>query len=70
LRKLKYLLNRQKKELEPEATRRREYIITAHNIRSTEAEMEFVQDLMEAFSQGSLDKARVFNEVKKEHDRR
>lgn len=70
LRKLKYLLNRQKKELESEATRRREYIITAHNIRSTEAEMEFVQDLMEAFSQGSLDKARVFNEVKKEHDRR
>ena len=26
--------------------------------------MEFVQDLMEAFSQGSLDKAQVFNEVK------
>jgi len=70
LRKLRFLLDRQKKELKPDAARRREYVITAHNIRLTEAEMEFVQDLIEAFSQGRLDEANVFNEVKKDHDRR
>ena len=69
LRKLRFLLDRQKKELAAEAAKKKEYIIMAHNIRLTEAEMEFVKDLMEAFSQGGLDKARVFNEVKKEHDR-
>ena len=68
-RKLKYLLQRQKKELESDATRRREYIIIAHNIRVTEAEMEFVKDLIEAFSQGRLDEADVFTEVKEGHDR-
>jgi len=69
-RKLKYLLQRQKKRLESDPTRRREYIITAHNIRFTEAEIEFVQDLIEAFSQGRLDEADAFTEVKEEHDRR
>lgn len=70
LRKVTFLLERQKKGLKLDAARRREYIITAHNIRFTQAEMEFVQDLMEAFSQGSLDKAQVFNGVKEKHDRR
>jgi len=70
LRKLKYLLNRQKKELEPEATRRREYIITAHNIRSTEAEMEFVRDLIKEFSRGGFNTAKPFDEVTQDHDRR
>ncbi len=69
-RKLKYLLQRQKRGLEADATRRREYIITAHNIRFTEAEMEFVQDLIEAFSQGRLDETTVFSEVTRDHDRR
>jgi DNA-binding PadR family transcriptional regulator len=70
LRKLKYLLQRQKKGLESDAAHRREYIIIAHNIRVTEAEMEFVKDLIEAFSQGRLDEADVFTEVKEDHDRR
>jgi DNA-binding PadR family transcriptional regulator len=70
LRKLRFLLERQKKGLKLDTARRKEYIITSHNIRFTKAEMEFVQDLIEAFSQGSLDKAKVFNEVKEEHDRR
>jgi DNA-binding PadR family transcriptional regulator len=69
-RKLKYLLQRQKKGLEADASRRREYIITAHNIRLTEAEMDCVKDLIEAFSQGRLDETNVFTEVKEEHDRR
>lgn len=69
-RKLKFLLQRQKKRLETDVTRRREYIISAHNIRFTEAEIEFVQDLIEAFSQGRLDETNVFTEVKEEHDRR
>jgi DNA-binding PadR family transcriptional regulator len=69
-RKLKYLLQRQKRGLECDASRRREYIIIAHNIRFTEAEMEFVKDLIEAFSQGRLDEAGVFSEVKADHDRR
>jgi DNA-binding PadR family transcriptional regulator len=70
LRKVKFLLDRQKKGLKPDAARRREYIITAHNIRVAEAEMDFVHDLLEAFSQGSLGKANVFTEVKEDHDRR
>ena len=69
-RKLKFLLQRQKKALETDATRRREYIITAHNIRFTEAEIEFVKDLIEAFSQGRLDETNVFTELKKDYDRR
>jgi DNA-binding PadR family transcriptional regulator len=69
-RKLKYLLQRQKRGLESDVTRRREYIITAHNIRLTEAEMDCVKDLIEAFSQGRLGEANVFTEVKEEHDRR
>ena len=70
LRKVKFLLDRQKKGLKPDAAMRREYIITAHNIRFTEAEMEFVQDLIETFSQGRFDEANVFNGVKEDHDRR
>jgi DNA-binding PadR family transcriptional regulator len=69
-RKLKYLLQRQKNKLKSDTSRKREYIITAHNIRLADAEMEFVKDLIEAFSQGKLDKADVFTELKKEHDRR
>ena len=69
-RKLKYLLERQKKKLESDPTRRREYIITAHNIRFAEAEIEFVKDLIETFSQGRLDETDIFTEVKEEHDRR
>ena len=69
-RKLKYLLQRQKKGLEADASRRREYIITAHNIRLTEAEMDCVKDLIEAFSQGRLDETNVFTEVKEDYDRR
>ena len=69
-RKLKYLLQRQKKGLESDATQRREFIITAHNIRVTEAEMEFVKDLIKAFSQGKLAEANVFSEVQEDHDRR
>ena len=69
-RKLKYLLQRQKKGLESDASRRREYIITTHNIRLTEAEMDCVKDLIEAFSEGRLDEANLFTEVKEEHDRR
>ena len=68
-RKLKYLLQRQKKGLESNASRRREYIILAHNIRVTEAEMEFVKDLIKAFSQGELAEANVFNQVNNKHDR-
>jgi DNA-binding PadR family transcriptional regulator len=70
LRKLKYLLNRQKKELESDATRRREYIITAHNIRSTEAEMEFVRDLINEFSRGGFNTVKPFDEVTRDHDSR
>jgi DNA-binding PadR family transcriptional regulator len=65
-RKVKFLLQRQKKGLENDATRRREYIITTHNIRFAEAEIGFVQDLIEAFSQGRLDENNVFTEVKEE----
>ena len=68
-RKLKYLLQRQKKGLESNASRRREYIILAHNIRVTEAEMEFVKDLIKAFSQGELAEANVFTQVNDTHDR-
>ena len=68
-RKLKYLLQRQKKGLESNASRRREYIILAHNIRVTEAEMEFVKDLIKAFSQGELAEANVFTQVNNKHDR-
>lgn len=69
-RKLKFLLQRQKKRLETDVTRRLEYIITAHNIRFTEAEIEFVKDLIEAFSQGRLDESNIFTKVKEDHDRR
>jgi len=70
LRKLRFLLVRQKRGLKPDAGRRREYIITAHNIRVAEAEMEFVKDLIETFSQGDLDEANVSTEVKEDRDRR
>lgn len=70
LRKVKFLLDRQKKGLKTDVARRREYIITAHNIRVAKAEMDFVHDLLDAFSQGRLGKANVFTEVKKDHDRR
>ncbi len=70
LRKIKFLLDRQKKGLKPDAAKRREYIIMTHNIRVTEAEMDFVHDLIEAFSQGSLEEMNVFSEGKQDNDRR
>jgi DNA-binding PadR family transcriptional regulator len=70
LRKVKFLLDRQKKGLKPDAAMRREYIITTHNIRVAEAEMDFVHDLIEAFSQGRLEETDAFSEVKEDHDRR
>jgi DNA-binding PadR family transcriptional regulator len=70
LRKVKFLLDRQKRGLKPDAAMRREYIITTHNIRVTEAEMDFVHDLIEAFSQGRLEETDAFSEVKEDHDRR
>lgn len=70
LRKIKFLLERQKRGLKPYANRRREYIITTHNIRVAEAEMEFVKDLIETFSQGNLDDTNVFPEVKEDYDSR
>lgn len=69
LRKLKYLLQRQNKGVESDTTQRREYIILAHNIRVTEAEMEFVKDLINAFSQGELAEVNVFSKTKEKNDR-
>ena len=69
-RKLKYLLQRQKRGLESDATRRREYIITSRHIRLAEVEMEFIRDLIEDFSQEKLDMTNVLTEVKEDHDRR
>jgi DNA-binding PadR family transcriptional regulator len=70
LRKVKYLLQRQKKGLESNVTRRREYIITARHIRLITVEMEFTKDLIEVFSQGKLDEENVFTALKEEYDRR
>jgi DNA-binding PadR family transcriptional regulator len=70
LRKLKFLLGRQKKGLTSEVARRREYIITAHEVRVVEAEMEFVRDLIEEFTKGGLDEAEHSDEVRGDHDRR
>lgn len=70
LRKLKFLLERQKKDLATDVARKKEYIIMAHTIRATEAEMDFVDDLIEAFSHGGLDKESFFTKVNKSHDRR
>jgi DNA-binding PadR family transcriptional regulator len=70
LRKLRFLLDRQKKGLATDAARKKEYIIMAHTIRVTDAEMDFVHDLIEAFSQGGMDKANFFTKVNKDHDRR
>ncbi len=68
-RKLKFLLSRQKKALTDDPARKREYIITTHNLRFAEAELNFVKDLISAFSQGHLNGTDVF-EVKENHDRR
>ena len=62
LRKLKFLLERQKKDVATDVARKKEYIIMAHTIRATEAEMDFVHDLIEAFSHGGLDKENFFYE--------
>jgi DNA-binding PadR family transcriptional regulator len=70
LRKLRFVLDRQKHELATEAARKKEYIIMAHTIRVTEAEMDFVHDLIDAFSQGGMDKTNVFNGVNTGYDRR
>jgi DNA-binding PadR family transcriptional regulator len=68
LRKLRFVLDRQKKEVANGVAKKKEYIIMAHNIRVTEAEMEFVKDLIEAFSQGGIDIN--INGIKADHDRR
>jgi DNA-binding PadR family transcriptional regulator len=70
LRKLRFVLDRQKKDLAIDAMRKKEYIIMAHTIRVTEAEIDFVHDLIEAFSQGGLDKENFFTKANKGHDRR
>jgi DNA-binding PadR family transcriptional regulator len=70
LRKLRFLLERQKKGLAIDATRRKEYIITAHNIRVAGSETEFVKDLIEAFSEGRMEKANFVGKVNEGHDRR
>ena len=70
LRKLRFLLDRQKRGLATDAARKKEYIIMAHTIRVTDAEMDFVHDLIEAFSQGGMDKANFFTKVNEDHDRR
>jgi DNA-binding PadR family transcriptional regulator len=70
LRKLRFVLDRQKQELATEAARKKEYIIMAHTIRVADAEVDFVHDLIEAFSQGGMDKANFFTKVNKGHDRR
>jgi len=69
IRKLKFLLSRQKKELTNNSTRKREHIITTHNIRFAEAEMDFVKDLIDTFSKGELDEKNVFTERKENYDR-
>lgn len=61
LRKLRFLLVRQKKGLAAVGGKKKEYIITAHNIRISEAEIEFVRDLIEAFSHGGLEKFVIEN---------
>ena len=63
LRKVKFLLERQKRGLGSDLTRRREYVITGHNLRVVEAEMEFVRDLIEEFSQGGFNKVAPLDEV-------
>ena len=70
LRKLIFLLDHQKKELTKESAKKREFIITAHNLRFAQAEMDFVKELIDEFPKGKLDKANVFNEEKIENDRR
>lgn len=69
LRKLKFLLNRQKRGLEPDQARRREYIITTHNLRVAEAEMEFVQDLIKEYSSGGFNQVGSLDGIKGDHDR-
>jgi DNA-binding PadR family transcriptional regulator len=70
LRKLIFLLERQKKELTKESSKNRERIITAHNIRFAKAEMDFVKDLLNAISKGMLNEMDMPDEVKRNHDRR
>jgi DNA-binding PadR family transcriptional regulator len=71
LRKLKFVLARQMKGLENDANQKKEYIITAHNIRVTEAEMEFVRDLIKEFARGGFNKVKPLNNrVTENHDRR
>ncbi len=70
LRKLRFLLNRQKKELASDPARRREYIITSHNLRFSEAEMEFVHDLIQEFSRGEFNTDQSLDEMNQGYDHR
>ena len=70
LRKVRFLLVRQKRGLESDLTGRREYVITGHNLRVAEAEIEFVRDLIEEFSRGGFNKIASLDGVRGDHDRR
>jgi DNA-binding PadR family transcriptional regulator len=70
LRKLIFLLERQKKELTKESSKNRERIITVHNLRFAQAEMDFVKDLLNAISKGMLNEIDTLTEVKENNDRR
>jgi DNA-binding PadR family transcriptional regulator len=61
LRKLKFVLARQMEGLENDPDQKKGYIITAHNVRLTEAEMEFVRDLIKEFSRGGFNKVKPLN---------
>ncbi|MBW2038971.1 MAG: hypothetical protein JRI46_05145 [Deltaproteobacteria bacterium] len=50
--------------------RRREHIITTHNLWVAEAEMEFVQDLIEEFSRGGFNKIKPIDGIEEDHDSR
>jgi len=63
LRKLIFLLDRQKKKLVKESSEKRLYVITAHNLRFAQVEMDFVKDLLDTFSKEK-------SEVNETHDRR
>jgi len=70
LRKLIFLLYRQKKRLAKEPSEKWLYVITAHNLRFAHAEMDFVKDLIETLSENTSEQTDLFNKVKKNNDRR
>ncbi|MBW2038975.1 MAG: PadR family transcriptional regulator [Deltaproteobacteria bacterium] len=70
LRKLRFLLKRQRRGLESDSASRREHVITTHNLRVAETEMEFVQDLITEFSRGGFNNAKPIDEIEEGRDRR